>query len=545
MEQDKPTTTTTTKITVGTETSYWEQVLGQVYSAEEKGASGAKRSLIEAKKRVVVLGDRGCGKSTLFRRSFAAAAELAIPKGFSGASVPGSGSEKGCGFSYNLGYFGGFSGEEDLDSYLSSSNSNGSASDSNDDDDSEEYDDDSAFAGVFEIGSLEQAPTLLSHAVPNETVFRNTIFVIVVNPTCGRIATPAIASLDAWAAVLRKFVTEKGYLPRPGIDISIDAIRNNKAITTFAKFNKIQNFIFSRVVSSSISSSSSPASSADAASTAAAASSSSNSSNNNSNSNNSSNEGKPAGITVEELVSLSEIMSDNIGVPVVVSLSKVDSDAMLPQKGGLVVGGSAAEQEATFEFLGVVQDYLRLRCLAMGAALVFNSERKNRNVDLLYAYIGYLLFGLKVGYRPQLGAADSVFIPAGWDSKPKIAFEFESKKIPIDEPFDTVVREKFKRESVSINTVDNSRDIDEDDMLDARVQSDQEFLRLLKNRLESTPVYGADDASVEFSVPSVSPVSSSSVSPSLTTGLNFKSLRRKDTSATATPAATTPTNTTE
>lgn len=524
MEQEKPTT-----ITVGTETSYWEQILNQVYSADEKGSNGTKKSLIEARKRVVVLGDRGSGKSALFRRSIAAAAEQAIPKGY-GSSGSTVSSEKGCGFSYNLGYFGGFRGDEDLDNFFGEGG----------DYDVNEDDDDSAFAGVFEIGSLEQAPTLLNHAIPSEAAFKNSIFVIVVNPVCSarRGYTPALASLTAWADVIRKFATEKGYIPRnTGLDVSIDAIKNNKAITTFSQFNRIQNYIFSRTISQSSSSSSS---------------SNSNGGNGGEGGEKRMDEeeggnldvkvgGAPAEATVEELVSLSEVLCDNIGVPVVVSLSKVDSDAMLPQKGGLVVGN--AEQESTFEFLSVVRDYLRVKCLSLGAGLVFNSERKNRNIDVLYAYIGYLLFGFKVGFRPQANVADSVFIPSGWDSKSKVAFEFEAKKISMDESFGAVVRNRFNKEAGG-NDADTAKDSADsaaaaaaggrgEDVLDSRMQSDQEFLRLLKNKLESTPVYG-DDGSIEYAVPSSSPAGSApAVSPTLTTTLNFRSLRRKDAGAAA------------
>ena len=245
MEQEKPTT-----ITVGTETSYWEQVLNQVYSADEKGSSASKKSLIEARKRVIVLGDRGSGKTSLFRRSIAAASEQAIPKGYGISSSStgiggGVSSEKGCSFSYNLGYFGGFRGDEALDNFFGESKDYGV----NDDDDS-------AFASIFEIGSLEQAPTLLSHAVPNEAAFRNSVFVIVVNPVCGsrRSCAPALASLTTWIDVVRKFATEKGYIRNSG---DIDVIRSNKAINTFAKFNRVQNYIFSQSASHSSSSPSS------------------------------------------------------------------------------------------------------------------------------------------------------------------------------------------------------------------------------------------------------------------------------------------------
>lgn len=527
MEQEKPTT-----ITVGTETSYWEQILNQVYSADEKGtATSKKSSSIEVRKRVIVLGDRGVGKSSLFKRSIAAATEQSVPKGFGAPTTPGS-TEKGYGFSYNLGYFGGYRGDEELDNFFGGNAMSYSGEDDviEDGDD----DDDSAFASIFEIGSLEQAHTLLCHAIPNEATFRNSVFVIVVNPVCSsrRGCTAAMTSLNRWVDVVRRFATEKGYLPRnSGMDVSVDSIKNNRAINVFSKFNRIQNFIFARFMTSSNSSSQPQSSSVPSGDGSGG------DGGNSSNSNVDLKVAVPAEATVEELVSLSEVMCDNLGVPVVVSLSKVDSDAMLPQKGGLVVGTS--EQEATFEFLNVVQDYLRLKCLSLGAALVFNSERKNRNVDVLYAYIGYLLFGLKVGHRPQASATDSVFIPSGWDTKSKIAFEFESKKIALDESFGAVVRERFNKEEEAESEEngsgsDGTAEGESADVLDSRAQSDQEFLRLLKNKLESTPVYG-DDGSVEFSVPQASPPS---VSPTLTTTLNFRSLRRKETS-------NTPNNTTE
>lgn len=516
MEQEKPTT-----ITVSTETSYWEQVLNRVYSADEKGTNLSKKSTIEARKRVIVLGDRGSGKSSLFKRSIAAAAEQAIPKGFGNASAPIS-SEKGCGFSYNLGYFGGFRGDEELDNFFGE----------NDYDVIGDDDDDTAFAGIFEIGSLDQAHTLLSHAIPSEAAYKDSVFVIVVNPVNSRKnCAPAMTSLKKWIDVIRSFATEKGYIKRnSGMDISIDDIRKNRAISTFSQFTRVQNFIFSSGKKVTAKTENDPENIENAPDVKMSQT--------------------TAEPTPEELASLAEVLCDNIGAPIVVSLSKVDSDAMLSQKGGLVVS-SSAEQEATFEFLGVVRDYLRQRCLALGAALLFTSERKNRNVDVLYAYIGYLLFGMRVGYRVQAaGPADSVFIPAGWDSKSKIAFEFESKKISTGESFGSVISSRFNRVEEGS---EGEREDGGDDVIDDVItsnggsgnswESDQEFLKLLKNRLESTPVCGGGDdvmASMEFAVPSTtSPVSSGlqpSVSPTLNTTLNFRSLRKKDNSGAAAAA---------
>jgi len=100
----------------------------------------------------------------------------------------------------------------------------------------------------------------------------------------------------------------------------------------------------------------------------------------------------------------------NLGIPVIVVLSKVDSMSTLQKENDF--------SEEHFEY---IQWYLRKACLAWGAGLLYCSPRENSNTKLLLDYMSHVFYGLKFRTEPQVVDRDAIFVPIGWDSPSKIA----------------------------------------------------------------------------------------------------------------------------
>jgi len=99
----------------------------------------------------------------------------------------------------------------------------------------------------------------------------------------------------------------------------------------------------------------------------------------------------------------------NLGIPVVVVLSKVDSMSTLQKENDF--------SEEHFEY---IQWHLRKACLAWGAGLLYCSPRENSNTKLLLDYMSHVFYGLKFKTEPQVVDRDAIFVPIGWDSPSKI-----------------------------------------------------------------------------------------------------------------------------
>merc|ERR1712176_642807 len=99
----------------------------------------------------------------------------------------------------------------------------------------------------------------------------------------------------------------------------------------------------------------------------------------------------------------------NLGIPVVVVLSKVDSMSILQKENDF--------SEEHFEY---IQWHLRKACLAWGAGLLYCSPRENSNTKLLLDYMSHVFYGLKLKVEPQVVDRDAIFVPVGWDSPSKI-----------------------------------------------------------------------------------------------------------------------------
>eukprot|EP01087_Luapelamoeba_hula_P005014 TRINITY_DN1510_c2_g1_i1.p1 TRINITY_DN1510_c2_g1~~TRINITY_DN1510_c2_g1_i1.p1 ORF type:complete len:542 (+),score=137.95 TRINITY_DN1510_c2_g1_i1:182-1807(+) len=137
-------------------------------------------------------------------------------------------------------------------------------------------------------------------------------------------------------------------------------------------------------------------------------------------------------LETEELPTLGDgILTHNLGVPIVVVCSKTDAIAMLEKE--------YSYKDDTFVY---IQQYLRRVCLKYGAALLYASAKRNSNCDILKSYLLHQLYGFEFSASAQLVDKDTIFVPSGWDSLPKIEIEFSNQKVcsDADLPFSEVIK---------------------------------------------------------------------------------------------------------
>jgi dynein light intermediate chain 1 len=78
---------------------------------------------------------------------------------------------------------------------------------------------------------------------------------------------------------------------------------------------------------------------------------------------------------------------------------------------------------------------------ADGAALVYTSSSADRNCGALRQYIGHQLYRTACTVAPSAVDRDTVFIPAGWDSAPKIdALVAGLRTLHPDDPWEAVIK---------------------------------------------------------------------------------------------------------
>lgn len=104
------------------------------------------------------------------------------------------------------------------------------------------------------------------------------------------------------------------------------------------------------------------------------------------------------------------VLSNNIGIPIIVVITKSDNIAALEKENDY--------HEEHFDFM---QKHIRKFCLKTGAALMYTSSKEGTNTSLLYKYLNYLIYGIKFPIFPQLVEKETIFIPTGWDNEKKIA----------------------------------------------------------------------------------------------------------------------------
>uniref|UniRef100_A0A8C4RAL2 Dynein light intermediate chain n=1 Tax=Eptatretus burgeri TaxID=7764 RepID=A0A8C4RAL2_EPTBU len=124
-----------------------------------------------------------------------------------------------------------------------------------------------------------------------------------------------------------------------------------------------------------------------------------------------------------------DTLTCNLGVPIVVVCTKSDALSMLEK-----------EYDYREEHFDIIQFHVRTFCLRYGAALVYTSIKEDRNVQLLYKYLVHRLYGFPFGTPAQVVEKESIFIPAGWDNKKKMAILHESlQSVKLDDRYEEVI----------------------------------------------------------------------------------------------------------
>jgi dynein light intermediate chain 1 len=228
-------------------------------------------------------------------------------------------------------------------------------------------------------------------------------------------------------------------------------------------------------------------------------------------------------------------LSENLGIPIVVVCTKVDTIETLVKDFGY--------KDAHFEY---IQQYLRRICLKYGAALVYTSVKKNINIELLLQYLQHLLFGLDFHHKPQLLQKDAVFVPIGWDSLQKIEVDFQSQKLCIDPNVDF-------REVITVPLVFQKRKETTSDVDVVTAEDDQIFLQRLYESVASEMSGGVTSTSSQLLSPEndstldmkgkIAANTTSNIAASLlgsTTPLNIESVKKITSSPTASTIPSTP-----
>lgn len=136
---------------------------------------------------------------------------------------------------------------------------------------------------------------------------------------------------------------------------------------------------------------------------------------------------------------LTDALQACLGVPVVLVLSKADTlpstavpvvgaapAALLASRRGVPPPAGGAETPAvtaTATTAAGAQALLRAAALRLGASVVFASGRTQRNVDVLLAALAAALCGTPLAARHQLYDYAATFVPAGWDSAKRLALD--------------------------------------------------------------------------------------------------------------------------
>jgi dynein light intermediate chain 1 len=358
--------------------SIWNQLLAE-----------SSHKPIEESKTVLVLGDRGSGRSTL----------LARVQGLEGDDVPKNGS-------LALGY-------TFLDILMS-----------------EESDDVFARADVWSLEGEVGLAHLLDFGLNERTFGANNCLVVIILD----LSQPwnLVDSLQKWLKVLENHIEVlKSKLPKGALEAA----------------QKACSVAFQQYKEAGITNSSSisllprplPAKSSSASASASASTSVTNQS------------PSPSSMltlddsqTSDMVLPLPEgVLTNNLGLPILVVCNK--SDVML---GTLEKDFGYKDDHFTY-----IQQYLRRICLAYGAGLLYTSAKADKNCDVLNSYIKHKLFGFELAIPAQLVDKDSLFIPSGWDSLAKIQLEFSNQSLCNDVavPFADVIVPPVSRHAKMAN----------------------------------------------------------------------------------------------
>ncbi|KNC47870.1 cytoplasmic dynein 1 light intermediate chain 1 [Thecamonas trahens ATCC 50062] len=194
-------------------------------------------------------------------------------------------------------------------------------------------------------------------------------------------------------------------------------------------------------------------------------------------------DGGEGGVGEEVLMPLTEgALEINLGVRIVIVVCKADMVNELQS--------AYAYKDAHFDY---IQQTLRKRALAHGAALFYTSAAQEGNTKELMAYLEHSFYGLPFKAAAQVVEKESVLVPAGWDSLTKIDVLSESSRVltrnKVDDdgaepPFESVIKEPFAVLAPVGGAVDAADAVEAED--------DQAFLQRFREFIDSDPSGDAD-----------------------------------------------------
>jgi len=140
----------------------------------------------------------------------------------------------------------------------------------------------------------------------------------------------------------------------------------------------------------------------------------------------------------EEKDSWDGVLTRNLGLDVVIVLTKTDSMTKLESEHGLT--------DQHFDF---IQHAVRRFCLQYGASLFYTSVKEDKNCDLLYKYLVHQNYDLVPFTTPALVVErDALFIPSGWDSSNKVSILHENLfNLSPHQPYSQVIKSPFIKHS--------------------------------------------------------------------------------------------------
>ncbi|XP_076470697.1 cytoplasmic dynein 1 light intermediate chain 2-like isoform X2 [Babylonia areolata] len=165
------------------------------------------------------------------------------------------------------------------------------------------------------------------------------------------------------------------------------------------------------------------------------------------------------------------VLSQNLGIPIVVVLTKSDAVSTLEKEHDF--------REEHFDF---IQQYVRKFCLKYGAGLFYTSVKDERNCELLYRYLVHRIYGFPLTSSAYVVERDSVFVPSGWDNEKKISILYENMTtVKPDDALEDVIVKPVIRKPVQ---------------RDAEVvaEDEQTFLMKLQTVLAKQPAPGGSPA---------------------------------------------------
>jgi len=197
-----------------------------------------------------------------------------------------------------------------------------------------------------------------------------------------------------------------------------------------------------------------------------------------------------------------EIISNNLGIPVIVVCTKCDYLDVLE-----------VEKRYTPDHFIYMQTNLRSICLKYAATLIYSSAAKDINCDLLLHYLQHRLYS-KVVFDREASTKErsEIFIPFGYDTAVKIDWDFKNQNLTtdIDYPYHEIIKPPTSK--IKEDTTEPTIHAIPDDIFLERYfentgnrESNTNFLEVFNNERSDTPKVNIVEVEFESESPYTTP----------------------------------------